>query len=132
MPTISIVVPLYNESDNLQLLYDRLNRVMARMEVSYEYVWVNDGSRDDTMSVVRRLAQGDSQLKYLELSRNFGHQIAVTAGLEHSTGDCIVIIDADLQDPPELIVDLYAKMRQGYDVVYAKRRSREGESWLKK
>ena len=132
MPEISVVVPLYNEAANLPLLYARLNQVMQTMGVTYEYVWVNDGSRDETIKLVKELAAADPHIKYLDLSRNFGHQIAVTAGLEHSTGNKIVIIDADLQDPPELIADLYQKMQEGYEVVYAKRRSREGESWLKK
>ncbi|MFK7936523.1 MAG: glycosyltransferase family 2 protein [Saprospiraceae bacterium] len=132
MTQISIVVPLYNEADNLLLLYERLNGVMEKLGLTYEYVFVNDGSHDATIQIVRQIAKNDPQIKYLDLSRNFGHQIAATAGLEHSTGDKVVLIDADLQDPPELIVDLYAKMQEGYEVVYAKRRSREGESWLKK
>lgn len=132
MPELSIVVPLYNEAANLNLLYERLNQVMAKMGMTYEYIWINDGSHDKTMQVVKQLAAQDSHIKYLDLSRNFGHQIAATAGLEHTKGKNIVIIDADLQDPPELIIDLYQKMKEGYEVVYAKRRSREGESWLKK
>lgn len=132
MATLSIVVPLYNEAKNLLLLYERLNGVMEKMGLSYEYILVNDGSQDSTIQLVKQLAEQDQRVRYIDFSRNFGHQIAVTAGLNNTKGEYIVIIDADLQDPPELIVDLYQKMQEGYEVVYAKRRSREGESWLKK
>jgi len=132
MAQLSVVVPLYNEEENLPVLYNRLNGVMAQLGVEYEYVFVNDGSRDETMPAVRALAEKDAHVKFIDFSRNFGHQIAVTAGLDKARGQTIVIIDADLQDPPELIVDLYKKMQEGYEVVYAKRRRREGESFLKK
>ncbi len=132
MTQLSVVVPLYNEEENLLLLYQRLNGVMAKLGVDYEYVFVNDGSRDDTIQVLRTLAEKDAHIKFVDFSRNFGHQIAVTAGLDKARGKAIVIIDADLQDPPELILDLYAKMQEGYEVVYAKRRRREGERFLKK
>ena len=128
---LSVIIPIYNEESNIQLLYDRLTQVIKPMGLSYEFVFVNDGSRDNSLALVMALAGQHPEVKFIDLSRNFGHQIAVTAGLEHCTGDAVVIIDADLQDPPELIAELYAKMQQGYDVVYARRRSRIGESKFK-
>ncbi|MEM0997786.1 MAG: glycosyltransferase family 2 protein [Bacteroidota bacterium] len=129
---ISVVIPIHNEEENIPLLHTRLTDVLAGMEVGYELVFVNDGSEDRSLVAIRALAQLDPRVKYIDLSRNFGHQIAVTAGLDHCRGEAAVIIDADLQDPPELIRDLYARHREGFEVVYAKRRSRKGESALKK
>ncbi|MEM6267999.1 MAG: glycosyltransferase family 2 protein [Bacteroidota bacterium] len=129
---ISVVIPIHNEEENIPLLHTRLTDVLAGMEVGYELVFVNDGSGDRSLVAIRALAQLDPRVKYIDLSRNFGHQIAVTAGLDHCRGEAAVIIDADLQDPPELIRDLYARHREGFEVVYAKRRSRKGESALKK
>ncbi|WP_375416337.1 glycosyltransferase family 2 protein [uncultured Hymenobacter sp.] len=129
---LSVIIPIYNEEANIDALYARLRGVMDMMRVSYEFIFVNDGSRDQSLPLLRALAARDEHVRYLDFSRNFGHQIAVTAGLDQAQGAAIVIIDADLQDPPELIVDLYARFRQGYDVVYAKRRSRQGESQAKK
>jgi glycosyltransferase involved in cell wall biosynthesis len=105
--------------------------VLVGMGVSYELVFVNDGSRDQTLRLVQELSTREPLLRYINLSRNFGHQIAVTAGLDHTVGNAVVIIDDDLQDPPELIVPLYETLQQGYEVVYAKRRAREGESAAK-
>ena len=129
---ISVVIPIYNEESNIPALYQRLCRVMETMQVSYELVFVNDGSRDNSLQLLYELAERDDRVRYINFSRNFGHQIAVTAGLDVAAGMVAVIIDADLQDPPELIPALYQKMHEGYEVVYAKRRSRRGESILKK
>jgi len=132
MTEISIVIPIYNEEGNIHTLHARLSDVMGNMQKSYELIFVNDGSKDQSLSLIRALALTDSRVKYLDFSRNFGHQVAVSAGLDASKGESVVIIDADLQDPPELISDLYAKMKEGFQVVYAKRRKRDGESLAKK
>lgn len=126
------MIPIYNEEGNIPLLYDRLKGVLDGMKVDWEMMFVNDGSRDKSMELLRELGRRDPRVKYLDFSRNFGHQIAVTAGLDHSIGKAIVIIDADLQDPPELIGDLYARHKEGFEVVYARRRARKGEGFLKK
>lgn len=131
MIDISIVIPIYNEALNINLLYERLIKVLLSMGVTYELIFVNDGSKDNSISLIKFLAAQHHEVKYIDLSRNFGHQIAVSAGLDKTTGKRVVIIDADLQDPPELIADLYAKMNEGYEVVYAKRKRRKGESFLK-
>jgi polyisoprenyl-phosphate glycosyltransferase len=131
-PEFSIIIPIYNEQENIHKLYDRLKAVMNGMNVSHEFVFVNDGSRDRSMILIKELAAKDNSVHYINLSRNFGHQIAVTAGIDHVRGNAVVIIDADLQDPPELIAEMYAKMKEGFEVVYAKRKSRKGESILKK
>lgn len=129
---ISVVVPVHNEEGNLPLLHARLTAVLEEMGLDYELLLVNDGSRDRSLVVMRTLAAGDARLRYLDLSRNFGHQIAVTAGLDHCRGRAVVIIDADLQDPPELIADLYRRHKEGFEVVYARRQQRKGEGFLKK
>ena len=129
---LSVVIPIYNEEANIDALYQRLRGVMEQMQISYELLFINDGSRDQSLLMLRALADRDPHVRYFDFSRNFGHQIAVTAGLDQAEGAAVAIIDADLQDPPELIVDLYAKLQQGYDVAYAKRRSRQGESPVKK
>ena len=129
---LSVVIPIYNEQLNIVPLYERLISSLKPLGITSEFIFVNDGSKDASMETIRKLAEKDNAIKYIDLSRNFGHQIAVSAGLDHSSGQKVVIIDADLQDPPELIVQLYAKMKEGYQVVYAKRRSRKGESILKK
>ena len=128
----SVIVPVYNEELNLPKIYDRLKTVMNKMQVSHELVFINDGSRDKSMEIIKGLAAKDDSVRFINFSRNFGHQIAVTAGLDKTRGNTVAIIDADLQDPPELIADMYAKMKEGYQVVYAKRRSRKGESAMKK
>jgi dolichol-phosphate mannosyltransferase len=130
-PDLSIVVPLYNEEANVEALYQRLKAVVDGMGVSYEFILINDGSRDRTLELARDVSARDSRVRYIDLSRNFGHQIAVSAGLDHTSGNAVVIIDADLQDPPELISALYDKLQTGYEVVYAKRRSRPGENMAK-
>lgn len=131
-PDISVVVPIHNEEGNIPALYERLVAVLEGMQVTYELVFINDGSQDKSLVLLRALGQKDAHVRFLDLSRNFGHQIAVTAGLEACTGNAVVIIDADLQDPPELIADLYQRHKEGFEVVYARRRSRKGESWLKR
>ena len=128
---LSIIIPIYNEEGNIYLLTERLKKVMQGIGVSCEYIFINDGSRDRSFELIKAIASNDPSIKYIDFSRNFGHQIAVTAGLELAVGEAIVIIDADLQDPPELIEDLYKKMNEGYEVVYARRKARKGESWLK-
>ncbi|MDZ7673276.1 MAG: glycosyltransferase family 2 protein [Halanaerobiales bacterium] len=130
---ISIVVPIYYEEENIFPLYERLISVVKKdMGLSYEIIFVNDGSEDNSVKKIKELINKDENIKLLNFSRNFGHQVAVTAGLEHTIGDTVVIIDADLQDPPELIKNMYKKYKEGYDVVYAKRKSRAGESYFKK
>ena len=130
---ISVVVPIYFEEENIFPLYERLIGVVSKeMNLDYEIIFVNDGSKDDSVQNIKQLIEQDQNIRLLNFSRNFGHQVAVTAGLEHTEGEVVVIIDADLQDPPELIRDMYEKYKQGYDVVYAKRKSRAGESFFKK
>ena len=129
---ISIVTPVYNEDGNVVYFHDEVTKVMQTLDMDYEIIYVNDGSKDRTDELIHQLAAGDPHVRALTFARNFGHQIAITAGMDYATGDCVVIIDADLQDPPELIPELLAKWREGNEVVYAVRKSREGETWLKK
>lgn len=132
MASISVIVPVFNEEENLRALYERLTAVLLQLVgESHEIVFVNDGSRDSSMLIIRALSENDSRVRFIDLSKNFGHQNAVFAGMEHSSGDVVVIIDADLQDPPETLPAMYEKMQQGFDVVYAQRVSREGEKWHK-
>jgi polyisoprenyl-phosphate glycosyltransferase len=129
---ISIVVPVFNEAEVITQTYGRLTAVARSLEnLDYELVVVDDGSRDATYATLVRLAAKDERLKILKLSRNFGHQTAITAGIDAAKGACIVIIDADLQDPPEVIPQFIAKWREGFDVVYGVREEREGESTMK-
>jgi dolichol-phosphate mannosyltransferase len=130
---LSIIIPIYNEEGNIQKLLDRLHGVVNNMNLKeVEFIFINDGSRDRSMEMIKNIAKTDKSVKFINFSRNFGHQVAVTAGIDKANGDAVVIIDADLQDPPELIPELYAKLLSGYEVVYAKRRSRQGEGFLKK
>ena len=124
-PTISVVVPMLNEEANLPTLYDRLTGVLTSLGMSYELVLVNDGSSDGTHTEIARLHRQDPRVKYIRLARNFGHQAALTAGLAHARGRAVVVMDADLQDPPEVIEDLLARWEDGFDVVYAIRRHRK-------
>lgn len=128
----SVIIPIFNEEENIQLLYDRLQGVMNQLHASVEYIFINDGSRDKSISLIKGLSAQNENVKYIDFSRNFGHQIAVSAGLDRCIGDRVVIIDADLQDPPELILEMATKMNEGYEVVYAQRRTRKGESFFKK
>ena len=129
---ISVIAPIYNEEKNLPELYQRLKRAVSAVSSNHELIFVNDGSKDNSFGGLLNLGYEDPNVYYINLSRNFGHQIAVTAGLDACRGEVVVIIDGDLQDPPELIPELYRKYVEGYDVVYAKRRSRKGESIFKK
>jgi polyisoprenyl-phosphate glycosyltransferase len=131
LPTFSIIAPIFNESGNLSELYRRVAEVMDRSGDPWELVLVDDGSVDGSTDMIRALAEKDERVRPVIFARNFGHQIAVTAGLDYSRGQAVVIIDADLQDPPEVILDMIAKWREGYEVVYAVRAEREGESWFK-
>jgi len=128
----SLVIPVYNEEKTILELYRRVVAVMNQLDGSVELVFVNDGSRDRSLQLLRDLHQKDSRVCYLSLARNFGHQIAVTAGLNFVRGQVIVILDADLQDPPELIPDMIEKWRQGYQVVYAQRTQRRQDNWFKR
>ncbi|NUC15821.1 glycosyltransferase family 2 protein [Bacillus mycoides] len=128
---ISVVVPMYFEEEVAQECYNRLKSVMLQNNINYEFVFVNDGSTDRTMEILSEIAANDYRTKVVNFARNFGHQIAVTAGIAAAKGDAIVIIDADLQDPPEVIPELIAKWEEGYEVVYAKRKQRKGETWFK-
>ena len=132
MTDLVVVIPVFNEEQNIMLLYDRLVGVVRSLNQSYRFIFINDGSRDNTLQKLKELASKDKQVKYIDLSRNFGHQVAVTAGLHFSKGKRVVIIDADLQDPPELIVDMNKKMNEGWNVVYARRKQRKGESFFKR
>lgn len=129
---ISVIAPLLNEEKNVYELYNRLSAVLKKLNNSYEIILVDDGSRDHTLFALEKIAAEDTHVKYISFSRNFGHQLALYAGLEKCSGDKIVLIDGDLQDPPEIIGDLWLKINEEYDVVYAKRNARKGESFLKK
>lgn len=130
--TFSVVVPVYNEVESLPELYRRVKAVMDGLGKTWELVLVDDGSTDGSTEVMRQLAQADERVRPVIFARNFGHQIAVTAGLDYARGQAIIIIDADLQDPPEVIPQLVERWREGYEVVYAVRAEREGETWFKK
>ncbi|RKZ54052.1 MAG: glycosyltransferase [Candidatus Parabeggiatoa sp. nov. 3] len=129
---LSIVVPMYNETDNLSQFFSRLETVLNRLKISYEIVCVNDGSTDNTLALLLEHNKHNPFIKIVELSRNFGKEIALTAGIEHTSGSAVIPIDADLQDQPELIGELLAKWREGYDMVYATRRIRRGETFIKR
>jgi dolichol-phosphate mannosyltransferase len=130
--TLSVVIPIYNEEKIIPELCQRIQQAVSKITSDYELIFVNDGSRDNSLVELIKLTQADNRVYYINFSRNFGHQIAVTAGLDACTGKAVVIIDGDLQDPPELITELYTKYKEGYEVVYAKRAQRKGETWFKK
>jgi polyisoprenyl-phosphate glycosyltransferase len=131
-PRFSIVAPVFNEEALLHTFYERVYDVMEEVGASWELILVNDGSRDQTPALLDALYEEDPEhVVVLHFSRNFGHQIAITAGMDHARGDAVVVIDSDLQDPPEVIPALIAKWREGYEVVYAVRAEREGETWFK-
>jgi len=127
----SIIIPMYNEQEGIAEAYKRLTAVMQGLNESYELIFVNDGSRDKTMEIMCKIAEGDKAVKIVDFARNFGHQIAVTAGLKYCSGEAVVIIDADLQDPPEIIPAMLEKWKEGYQVVYGKRLKRAGETFFK-
>ncbi|NDJ19725.1 glycosyltransferase family 2 protein [Myxacorys almedinensis] len=129
---LSVVIPFYNEGSNIDCLFERLFCALDRLEVNYEIICVNDGSKDNTLDGLLQQHHSNRLVKVVNLSRNFGKELALTAGLDYTSGAAIVPLDADLQDPPELIQEMMEKWREGYDVVYATRRSRQGESWLKR
>jgi len=128
----SIIVPLYNEELVIYESYRRLKKVMDCANENYEIIFVNDGSRDKTRDKVEEICESDEKIKLINFSRNFGHQAAITAGMDLALGDAVVVIDADLQDPPEVILKMIEKWKEGYEVVYGKRIKREGETLFKK
>lgn len=128
---LSIVIPMYNEEDNLEHLFSRLLEVISPLNITHEIICVNDGSRDQTLLRLIDFHKINPRIKIINLSRNFGKEIALSAGIDYAQGQAVVPIDADLQDPPELIHHLIDKWREGYDIVYATRRSRQGETWMK-
>lgn len=131
-PTFSIVVPVFNEFESLPELYRRVTETMASTGETWELILVDDGSRDGSTEIIRDLGKQDMHVRPVIFARNFGHQIAITAGLDYSEGRAVVVMDADLQDPPEVVLELIAKWREGYQVAYAVRAEREGETWFKK
>lgn len=133
MKKITILVPAYNEEEALPFLYERVSKIMDEMKnYEFELLFVNDGSKDNTLNEIKELRKKDKRISYVDFSRNFGKEIGMIAGLDYATGDCVIIMDADLQDPPELIPQMVELWEQGYDDVYAQRKSRAGETWLKK
>ena len=129
--TYSIIAPIYNEKDNLPELHRRVTEVMVSTGEPWELILVDDGSSDGSMDIIHELSKKDKHVRPVIFARNFGHQVAVTAGLDFSRGDAVIVIDADLQDPPELILEMAKKWKDGNEVVFAVRAEREGESWFK-
>ena len=133
MKKVSILVPCYNEEKSFPLLYPELKKLMdSQCEYEWEVLFVNDGSRDNTITIIKDLRKTDERISYVDLSRNFGKENAMLAGIDYVTGDCMVIIDADLQDPPSLIPEMLKYWEEGYQDVYAKRTDRGKENWLRK
>lgn len=128
---ISVAVPVYNEEQVVNEFYKRMSAVLEKLTANYEIVFVNDGSRDKTLAILEELAQKDKKVKVVNFSRNYGHQIALTAALDHVSGDAVLMIDSDLQDPPEVLPEMLQKWREGYQVVYGKRKKRPGETLFK-
>jgi dolichol-phosphate mannosyltransferase len=132
MVDFSVIIPIYNEELNIPNLVTRLRPVVEKTGMSYELLFVNDGSRDNSLKLIKALSMADEHVRYIDFSRNFGHQIAVTAGIDNCKGKIIAIIDADLQDPPELMQEMIPLIKEGNEVVYAKRRSRKDKNVFKK
>ncbi len=130
--TLAVVVPAYNEGDGLRVFHARLSAVLETLDLNSSVIYVDDGSRDDTWAIMQSLAADDDRVGTLKLSRNFGKELALTAGLDYADADAVIVIDADLQDPPEVIPQFIERWREGYDVVYGTRGERAGESWTKK
>lgn len=130
-PLVSVVVPCFNEQEVLRGTNERLGATLEQMRLRFEIIYVDDGSADSTPEILRDLAKGDERIRVVRFSRNFGHQMAITAGLEHASGDAVVVIDADLQDPPELILEFVQRWMEGYDVAYGVRAERDGETAFK-
>ena len=128
----SFVVPAYNEEANIPALYDRIKQLMSSHNEPWELIFVNDGSFDKTLDVLRNLTSGDKKVKYIDLSRNFGHQAALSAGLKHTNGDAVISMDCDLQDPPEVIEKMITEWKNGYQIVYARRKNYRKDNFLKK
>ncbi len=131
-PVYSIVIPVFNEVEVLDTLYSRMTAMLEKLDEPWEIILIDDGSSDGSSEIMRSMSERDPRIRVIFFSRNFGHQIAVTAGMDHALGDAIVVIDADLQDPPEVIPQLIEKWQDGYEVVFAVRQEREGETWFKK
>ena len=130
---ISIIIPTYNEQESLPFLHEKLNEIMGQMpKYDFEILFVNDGSKDKSLEIIKKFREEDGRYNYIDFSRNFGQEIAMAAGLDYVTGDCAIFMDADLQDPPELIPELVKHWEEGYDDVYARRRKRTGEGFVKK
>ena len=130
-PGLSLVIPVFNEEEVLPVLLERLRGLLGRLDLPTEVLFVDDGSVDQSLGMLKEAARSDSRLRVLSLSRNFGHQPAITAGLDHSRGEAVVVMDADLQDPPEVVLELVDRWRQGFDVVHARRRHRDHDSFFK-
>jgi len=132
MPVLSVIIPLFNEEKNIIQLYSRLNEVLANLQVTWELIFVNDGSTDGTTDLLELLAKKSEDIKIISLTRNFGHQAALMAGIDHATGAAVITMDGDLQDPPELLKELYAQWKAGYKVVYARRLNYRRDNVLKR
>lgn len=133
MKKVTIIIPAYNEQDSLPFLYERIEKLINSIEnYEFEILFINDGSKDKTLDLIKEYRKKDDRISYVDFSRNFGKETAMIAGLDYAKGDAVILMDADLQDPPELIPKMLEYWEQGYDDVYAQRKTRKGESWLKK
>ncbi len=133
MKKVTIIIPAYNEEASLPFLYERIEKLINSIDnYEFEILFVNDGSKDKTIELIKEYREKDSRISYVDFARNFGKETAMIAGLDYATGDCVIFMDADLQDPPELIPEMLKYWEEGYDDVYAQRKSRKGETWLKK
>ena len=132
MSKYSIVIPVFNEEAVIDITYNKLKQVMGTLNEDYELIFINDGSKDTTVEKVKGFCKKDNAVKLLDFSRNFGHQIAISAGIDYAEGDAVIIIDSDLQDPPEVILEMIKKWKEGYEVVYGKRIKRKGETIFKR